>query len=250
MNIPTSVAIIMDGNGRWAKKMNMPRSYGHKMGAKNLEKICKVSDEIGIKYLTVYAFSTENWNRPKDEVDTLMHLMDIYFNKCIKTCKRDNMRFFVIGDRSILSDKLNNTIDKLIDVSKDYTGLTLVIAINYGGRDEIRRACNKLLKNKLFLYKKFISEDKSLLYDDNFIEDKLLNIKEKDIENELDTKNIPFPDLLIRTSGEMRLSNFLPWQLSYTEFYFTDKNWPEFDGNELKKAVLAYQDRHRRFGKI
>lgn len=232
MSVPISVAIIMDGNGRWAKLREKPRTFGHKEGAENVERICRAADNLGIKYLTIYAFSTENWNRPKSEVDTLMKLLDIYLKKCIRTCKRDNMRFRIIGDRKGLSEGLNKTIEKLEDVSKIYTGLTLTIAINYGGRDELRRAFIKA-GNRL------ISEGK-----------KLSDLTEDDIENSLDTKDIPSPDLLIRTSGELRLSNFLPWQLSYSEFYFTNVLWPDFSEKELKKAVDEFENRRRRFGNV
>ncbi len=232
MSVPISVAIIMDGNGRWAKLREKPRTFGHKEGAENVERICRAADNLGIKYLTIYAFSTENWNRPKSEVDTLMKLLDIYLKKCIRTCKRDNMRFRIIGDRKGLSEGLNKTIEKLEDVSNVYTGLTLTIAINYGGRDELRRAFIKAGN-------RFISEGK-----------KLSDLTEDDIENSLDTKDIPSPDLLIRTSGELRLSNFLPWQLSYSEFYFTNVLWPDFSEKELKKAVDEFENRRRRFGNV
>jgi undecaprenyl diphosphate synthase len=232
MAVPESVAIIMDGNGRWARSLGKPRTYGHKVGAENVEKICRAADALGIKYLTIYAFSTENWKRPESEVSTLMSLIKTYLNRCIKTCKRDNMRFRIIGDRSGLSKELQDLIVKLEDVSSIYTGLTLVIAINYGSRDEMRRAFIKTGN-------KFLSEGKSLD-----------EIKEKDISDNLDTADIPDPDLLIRTSGEERLSNFLMWQLSYSEFIFTDKAWPEFSGEELEKCIREFESRNRRFGGI
>jgi len=232
MEIPRHVAIILDGNGRWARSLGKPRTYGHKVGAENVEKICRAADALGIKYLTIYAFSTENWKRPESEVSTLMSLIKTYLNRCIKTCKRDNMRFRIIGDRSGLSKELQDLIVKLEDVSSIYTGLTLVIAINYGSRDEMRRAFIKTGN-------KFLSEGKSLD-----------EIKEKDISDNLDTADIPDPDLLIRTSGEERLSNFLMWQLSYSEFIFTDKAWPEFSGEELEKCIREFESRNRRFGGI
>lgn len=232
MAVPESVAIIMDGNGRWAKAQGKPRTYGHKVGAENVEKVCRAADSLGIKYLTIYAFSTENWKRPESEVSTLMSLIKTYLNRCIKTCKRDNMRFRIIGDRSGLSSELQDLIVKLEDVSSIYTGLTLVIAINYGSRDEMRRAFIKTGK-------KFLSQGRSLD-----------EISEKDISENLDTADIPDPDLLIRTSGEERLSNFLMWQLSYSEFIFTDKAWPEFSADELEKCVKEFENRHRRFGGI
>lgn len=232
MSVPKSLAIIMDGNGRWAKAQGKPRTYGHKVGAENVEKICRACDDLGIKYLTIYAFSTENWKRPETEVKTLMSLLNTYLNKCIKTCMRDNMRFKIIGDKTGLSKELQDTISRLEDVSGKNTGLTLVIAINYGSRDEMRRA--------------FIKASERILSEGKEIRD----ITEEDITNALDTEGIPDPDFMIRTSGEERLSNFLMWQLSYSEFYFTDVAWPAFDEEELKKAISVYENRHRRFGGV
>lgn len=232
MKVPESVAIIMDGNGRWAKSKGKPRTYGHKVGAENVEKVCRAADKLGIKYLTIYAFSTENWNRPENEVNTLMTLLNTYLNKCIKTCKRDNMSFKVIGDRKGLSPELNATIEKLEEVSSIYTGLKLVIAINYGSRDEILRAVKKAAK----FYEKTGVDIESL--------------DDKTFSSFLDTGDLPDPDLMIRTSGEERLSNFLLWQLSYSEFYFTNCPWPEFNEKELTDAVIDYDNRHRRFGGV
>jgi undecaprenyl diphosphate synthase len=232
MKVPESVAIIMDGNGRWAKSKGKPRTYGHKVGAENVEKVCRAADKLGIKYLTIYAFSTENWNRPENEVNTLMTLLNTYLNKCIKTCKRDNMSFKIIGDRNGLSKELNDTIKKLEDVSSVYTGLKLIIAINYGSRDEILRAVKKTVK-----YFNNSDRDIGSLDDDTFA-------------GFLDTAGVPDPDLMIRTSGEERLSNFLLWQLSYSEFYFTDCPWPEFGEKELTEAIIDYDNRHRRFGGV
>lgn len=232
MNIPEHVAIILDGNGRWAKKRLMPRTYGHSAGAKNVEKICDEAHEIGIKYITVYAFSTENWKRPKDEVDTIMKLLKNYLKDYLEKIKTNNMVFRVIGDRSGLRDDIVEDIKELEKASKKNTGLNFTIAINYGGRDEILRAMKKVVKD---------------------VENKKLDpekLDEKHFSKYLDTKDIPDPDLVIRTSGELRLSNFLLWQLAYSEFYFTDKLWPDFDKKELMKAIKKYSERDRRFGKI
>ncbi|MBQ3546767.1 MAG: isoprenyl transferase [Lachnospiraceae bacterium] len=232
LNIPNHVAIILDGNGRWAKKRLMPRNYGHLQGAKVVEQICEDADSIGIKYLTVYAFSTENWNRSKDEVDALMKLLRNYLKDCIKRANNNNMKVRVIGEKSRLSDDIRNKIEELEECSKDNTGLNFTIALNYGSRDEIRRAVTNLAKD----------------VDDGIVKPE--DINEEIIGNYLDTKGIPDPDLLIRTSGEERLSNFLLWQLAYTEFYFTDVLWPDFNKEELIKAVEKYSKRDRRFGKV
>lgn len=232
LNVPAHVAIILDGNGRWAKKRLMPRNYGHMQGAKVVEQICEDADSIGIKYLTVYAFSTENWNRPKDEVEALMKLLRNYLKDCIKRANNNNMRVRVIGEKTGLSDDIRNKINELEECSKNNTGLTFTIALNYGSRDEITRAVRK------------ISEDvKQGIIDEKDIDDKMISAY-------LDTDGIPDPDLLIRTSGEQRLSNFLLWQLAYTEFYFTDVLWPDFNKKELLKAVEKYSERDRRFGKV
>lgn len=232
LNIPNHVAIILDGNGRWAKKRLMPRNYGHLQGAKAVEQICEDADNIGIKYLTVYAFSTENWNRSQDEVDALMKLLRNYLKDCIKRANNNNMRVRVIGEKSRLSEDIRNKIDELEECSKNNTGLNFTIALNYGSRDEIRRAVTNLAKD---------------------VESGIIKpeeISENIIGDYLDTKGIPDPDLLIRTSGEERLSNFLLWQLAYTEFYFTDVLWPDFNKKELIKAVEKYSSRDRRFGKV
>lgn len=231
-NVPTHVAIILDGNGRWAKSKGMPRNYGHMQGAKNVEVICEAAYNLGIKYLTVYAFSTENWNRPKDEVDALMKLLDSYMKNCLKTAKKNNMRVRVIGDKSALSEEIQEKIANLEEESKEYDGLNFQIALNYGGQDEIVRAVQKIMKE---------TQEGKLTPDDLTIER---------FADYLDTKGIPEPDLMIRTSGEQRISNFLTWQLAYTELYFTPVPWPDFDAANLKKAVEAYQTRDRRYGKI
>ena len=232
MNIPNHVAIILDGNGRWAKSKGMPRNYGHTMGAKNVETVCKAANELGIKYLTLYAFSTENWNRPDAEVNALMNLLESYLKNCIKTADKNNMRVRVIGDINRLSDNFQNRIKELEEKSASNTGLNLTIAINYGSRDEMLRAMKLLCK-----------DCKAGKVD-------IEQIDEKVFASYLDTKEIPDPDLLIRTSGEQRLSNYLLWQLAYSEFYFTYVPWPDFHKKELEDAINAYNKRDRRFGAL
>ena len=232
LKIPNHVAIILDGNGRWAKKRLMPRNYGHLQGAKAVERIIEDADDIGIKYLTVYAFSTENWNRPEGEVNELMKILRKYLVDCIERSNKNNMKVRVIGDKSRLSEDIINKINELEEVTKNNTGITFSIAINYGSRDEIIRAVKKISKD--------VSEGK---IEADTIDNDL-------ISSYLDTAGIPDPDLLIRTSGEERLSNFLLWQLAYSEFYFTDVLWPDFDINELIKAIEKYSSRDRRFGKV
>ena len=232
LKIPNHVAIILDGNGRWAKKRKMPRNYGHAQGSKVVEKICEDAYRMGIKYLTVYAFSTENWKRPKEEVDALMKLLRNYLETSISTSKKNNMRVRIIGDISGLSQDIQEKIRELEEASKMNTGLNFQVAINYGSRDEIIRAVKALSKDVL--------ENKVSLE----------NINEELFSQYLDTKGIPEPDLLIRTSGEQRLSNFLLWQMAYTEFYFTDVLWPDFNKDELLKAVEYYSSRTRKFGGI
>ncbi len=230
MNIPQHIAIILDGNGRWAKSKGMPRNYGHKMGAKNVEKICDTAGHMGIKYLTVYAFSTENWNRPQGEVNELMRLLGSYMNTCLKTAKKNNMRVRVIGDITRLTPKLQQQIRELEEFSSQFDGFYFQIALNYGSRDEIVRGMKKMYAD---IRAGKLAED---------------HIDEQSFSSYLDTADIPDPDLLIRTSGEQRLSNFLLWQTAYSELYFTSVPWPDFDEKELKKAVEAYQNRDRRFG--
>lgn len=232
MNIPQHVAIILDGNGRWAAKKGMPRNYGHTQGAKTVEKICEDAYKLGVRYLTVYAFSTENWNRPKSEVDALMKLLRNYMKTCNKTATKNNMRVRVIGDRSKLDEDLQESIANLEESSKNNDGLNFQVAINYGGRDEIVRAMKQLITDK---------EENKFTID---------NIDEEMLAKYLDTKDIPDPDLLIRTSGELRLSNFLLWQLAYAEFYITDVLWPDFTKEELVKAFEQYNSRDRRFGGV
>lgn len=230
--VPNHVAIILDGNGRWAKAKGMPRNYGHTMGAKNVEVISRAAYDMGIRYLTLYAFSTENWSRPQSEVNALMKLLDSYLKNCLKTAKKNHIRVRVIGDITRLDEKFQQNIRELEAASMDYDGLRLQIAINYGSRDEMLRGMRKMLKD--YEAGKFSAED----------------LSEKRFASYLDTAGIPDPDLLIRTSGEQRLSNYLLWQLAYSEFYFTDTPWPDFHEQELKQAVEAYSARERRYGGI
>lgn len=232
LTIPKHVAIIMDGNGRWAKKRNMPRKYGHVQGAKTVEQIIEDGYNMGIEYITVYAFSTENWKRSEDEVSALMKLLQNYLIDCIERSTKNNMCVRVIGDKSGLDEKIVTKINELEEKTKDATGLKFTIAINYGGRDEIRRAVINLARQV---------ERKELNPED---------ITEEMLSANLDTAGLPDPDLLIRTSGEERLSNYLPWQLAYTEFYFTDTLWPDFKKEDLLKAIRYYNGRERRFGGV
>lgn len=232
MNVPEHIAIILDGNGRWAKSKNMPRTYGHTVGAKNVETISRAAWEMGVKYITMYAFSTENWSRPNDEVHALMGLLTEYIKSCMKTAKRDNLKVRFIGDLTKLDAKMQASIRELEEFSSQFTGLTLTIAVNYGSRDEILRAVRAVVDD---------AKDNKLSTDD---------INEELFAKYLDTKDIPDPDFMIRTSGEQRLSNYLLWQLAYSEFYFTSVPWPEFTPDELKKAIEEYDKRNRRFGGI
>lgn len=232
MNVPQHIAIILDGNGRWAKSKGMPRNYGHAQGSKNVEKICEVAYKMGVKYLTVYAFSTENWNRPQSEVDALMTLLRNYMKTCLKTAEKNRMKVRVIGDKTRLDDDIRTRIEELEEASKNNDGLNFQIAINYGSRDEMIRAMRKMMKD---------CEAGKITSDE---------VTEEVFESYLDTHGIPDPDLLIRTSGELRLSNYLLWQLAYTEFYFTDVPWPDFTKEELEKAIMQYNNRDRRYGKI
>ncbi len=232
LKVPRHIAIILDGNGRWAKAKGLPRNVGHVQGAKTVEEICEVAYKMGVEYLTVYAFSTENWNRPKDEVDALMKLLRNYMKNCLKTAEKNNMCVRVIGDKTRLDADIQESIAKLEEASKHNTGLHFSIAINYGGRDEIRRAVAGLVEQAL---KGEISPE---------------DITEEVIGFSLDTGDYPDPDLLIRTCNEQRISNFLLWQLAYTEFYFTEVAWPDFNKKELEKAIAAYNHRDRRFGAL
>ena len=232
MKVPQHVAIILDGNGRWAKSKGMPRNYGHAQGSKNVERICEDAYKMGIKYLTVYAFSTENWSRPESEVSALMTLLRNYMKTCLKTAEKNRMKVRVIGDKTRLDEDIRIRIAELEEASKNNDGLNFTIAINYGSRDEITRGMRRMAQD---------IKDGKLDPSD---------ITESSIEGYLDTAGIPDPDLLIRTSGELRLSNFLLWQLAYTEFYFTDVLWPDFNKEELVKAIEKYNGRDRRFGGV
>ena len=232
MSVPRHVAIILDGNGRWAKKRLLPRNMGHRQGAKVLEQICRDAADLGIRYLTVYAFSTENWKRSTEEVTGIMNLLNQYLKNCLKTAKKNNMRIRVIGDISRLDPSMQEKICLLEKESASYTGLNLTIAINYGSRDEIVRGIKRMYQDV---------EEHKLDAD---------AISEDTVSKYLDTADLPDPDLMIRTSGEQRLSNYLLWQLAYAEFYFTPVAWPDFHGEELRKAVEAYENRDRRYGKV
>ena len=230
MNLPKHIAIILDGNRRWAKSKGFPVAMGHKEGADNVERIAKFANKIGIKYLTVYAFSTENWKRSKEEVKNLMFLLEKYVKKFFDTGNIDNIKLQVLGDISALEPKLKQHILDAIDKTKNNTGLTFNIAFNYGGRKEIVDAVKKIAQKV---------GSGELNIDD---------ITEDTISQNLYTAGMPDPDLLIRTSGEFRTSNFLPWQIVYSEFYFPEKYWPEFGEEDLIKAIEIYQNRNRRFG--
>ena len=232
LNVPKHVAIILDGNGRWAKKRSRPRNYGHVQGAKTVEQIIEDGYNMGIEYITVYSFSNENWKRSNDEVSALMKLLQNYLIDCIERSTKNNMKVRVIGDKSGLGKNIVARINELEEATKNATGLKFTSAINYGGRDESCRAVTKIAKE--------VSEH--LL--------KPEDITENLISDRLDTAGLPDPDLLIRTSGEERLSNFLPWQLAYTEFYFTDVLWPDFTKEDLLTAIRYYNGRERRFGGV
>lgn len=229
--LPEHIAIIMDGNGRWAKMKNASRNRGHEKGAEVLGEISKYANELGIKYMTVYAFSTENWRRPKEEVDGLMNLLRKHLKRHLKDAKKNDIRFKVLGDKLGLPKDLQEKIEELEEITSQKTGMTVNLAINYGGRDEIVRAFERILAEKAINPEAFTQ------------------ISEEVIGQYLDTAGMPDPDLMIRTSGEIRTSNFLPWQLAYSEFYFTPCLWPEFTRAEFDKALEEYAQRKRRFGK-
>ena len=229
-NMPKHIAIIMDGNRRWAKEKNLEVKQGHYAGAENLEKIAQYANKIGIKYMTVYAFSTENWKRSENEVKALMMILKNYIEKLLERTSANNIKINILGDISRLEIGLQNSINKIIDKTKNNTGLTLNIAFNYGGRAEILRATKQIAEE--------VHEGKL----------DLEKIDEKCIENHLYTKGQPDPDILIRTSGEIRISNFLLWQLAYTEFIFIDKYWPDFNENDIEESIRIFQKRHRKFG--
>ncbi|MDO5132540.1 MAG: isoprenyl transferase [Eubacteriales bacterium] len=228
--IPAHVAIIMDGNGRWAKQRGMPRTFGHTQGARVVEQILEDADDLGIRYLTVYAFSTENWSRPAAEVKALMNLLRRYMKTSLVKCAKNNVRIRVIGDKTKLEPDLQQAIAHLEEETASNTGISFQIAINYGGRDEIVRAVRRAARE-------------GLLVDASAFDETALG-------SCLDTAGLPDPDLLIRTCGEQRISNFLLWQIAYAELYFTDKAWPDFDRAELEKAIDAYNHRERRYGGI
>ena len=229
-NMPRHIAIIMDGNRRWARAQGKPASFGHKAGAKTLENIVRYANKIGLEYITVYAFSTENWKRAEDEVKALMALLQNYLDVYSKRADTENIKVKILGDITALSEGMQKSIKNCMERTKNNTCVTFNIALNYGGRDELIKAIKKIAKD--------VKEDKLEVND----------ITEKIISDNLYTKGQPDPDLLIRTSGELRLSNFLPWQLVYTEFLFVDKNWPEFNEEDLDKAIIEYQRRTRKFG--
>ncbi len=232
LNVPEHIAVIMDGNGRWAKKRFMPRGFGHKAGADALEQALEDADELGIKYLTVYAFSTENWKRSVEEVTGLMNLFRKFLESAIPKSNKNNVRVRVLGERSKLAPDMIKAIENLEESTKNNTGLQFNVALNYGGRDEIARAMKKIAEEV---------KDGKLSPED---------ITEEVISSHLDTWEIPDPDLLIRTSGEERISNFLPWQLAYSEFYFTDTLWPDFNRNSFIEAIRHYTKRDRRYGGV
>ena len=232
MKVPNHIAIILDGNGRWAKSKGMPRNYGHVQGSKNVELICEEAYKMGVQYLTVYAFSTENWSRPQDEVDALMKLLRNYMKTCLKTAEKNQMCVKVIGEKRALANDLQKQIAELEEATKNNTGLHFQVALNYGSQDEMLRAMNNILGD---MQKGTIPKGE---------------ITKELFESYLDTSGIPAPDLLIRTSGEQRISNFLLWQLAYTEFYFASVHWPDFSKDELVKAIEDYNGRDRRYGGV
>ena len=229
-NMPRHIAIIMDGNRRWARAKGKDASYGHKAGAQTLEKIVRYANKIGLEYITVYAFSTENWKRAEDEVSALMLLLQTYLDDYSKRADTENIRVKILGSISALSEGMQKSIAKTVGRTQNNTGITFNIALNYGGRDEIIKAIKKIAED--------VKNEKIGIED----------IDEELVSNNLYTKGMPDPDLLIRTSGELRLSNFLPWQLVYSEFLFIDKNWPDFTEQDLDDAILEYEKRTRKFG--
>ncbi len=232
LNIPAHVALILDGNGRWAKKRGLPRQMGHKKGCETVEQIVEDAARLGIRYLTVYGFSTENWKRPEEEVGALMQLFRYYTKRLLKIAVENNIRVKMIGERSRFAADIVEGINRLEESTRDNTGLTFVIAVNYGSRDEITRAVKKIMAD---------------VKDGRLKEEQMT---EAVFASYLDTKDIPDPDLLIRTSGELRLSNYLLWQLAYSELYVTDCLWPDFNREELLEAIRQYNKRERRFGGV
>ena len=230
-NVPGHIAIILDGNGRWAKKRGLPRTAGHAAGSETFRKIATYCKNIGVKYLTVYAFSTENWSRPEDEVKAIMKLLDKYLHEAIQTMERDNIKMKILGDVSRLSDDLKAEIAETNEISSRYEGFQANICLNYGGRDEIVKAARQY------------AEDRVAGKAD-------VELSEEEFSNYLYSAGMPDPDLLIRPGGEKRISNFLLWQCAYSEFYFTDVLWPDFDEKELDKAIEEFNRRDRRFGGV
>ena len=230
LKIPAHVALILDGNGRWAKKRGLPRQLGHKKGCETLEQVVEDAARLGIRYLTVYGFSTENWKRSAEEVGAIMDLLRFYLKNYFKKFVKDNIRMHVIGEKSRLDTDIQKAIAEIEDLSREKNGMTVHVALNYGGRDELRRAVTKIARE---------TADGTLSPD---------AITEDTISDALDTAGTPDPELMIRTSGEERISNFLLWQIAYSEFFFSDTLWPDFDKKELERAIYYYQNRERRFG--
>ncbi len=229
--VPKHIGVIMDGNGRWAKKRLLPRKLGHREGAKTFKKIALAGKAMGVEFMTFYAFSTENWKRPKDEVDAIMKLFEDYLDD-VSSFEKENIRLIFIGDRSALSENLQKKMKHAEEISKDFKSMTVILAVNYGGQNEICRSVREIAKKV---------KNNELAVDD---------IDERLIEDNLYTKDIPPVDLIIRPSGEMRLSNFLIWQSAYAEYYFTDILWPDFKEKDLEDAIRSYSERHRRFGGV
>lgn len=229
-NLPKHIAIIMDGNRRWAKQRGKIASFGHKEGAKTLEKIVRYANKIGVEHITVYAFSTENWKRSEEEVGALMMLFQSYLDDYAKRADSENIKVKIIGDKKALPEKMQKSIEKCMQRTENNTGITFNIALNYGGRDELIHAIKQVAQD--------VKDEKITIED----------ITDNIVSENLYTAGQPDPDLLIRTSGELRLSNFLPWQLVYSEFLFVDKNWPDFEEKDLDDAIIEYQKRTRKFG--
>lgn len=229
-NLPKHIAIIMDGNRRWAKQRGKIASFGHKEGAKTLEKIVRYANKIGVEHITVYAFSTENWKRSEEEVGALMMLFQSYLDDYAKRADSENIKVKIIGDKKALPEKMQKSIERCMQRTENNTGITFNIALNYGGRDELIHAIKQVAQD--------VKDEKISIED----------ITENIVSENLYTAGQPDPDLLIRTSGELRLSNFLPWQLVYSEFLFVDKNWPDFEEKDLDDAIIEYQKRTRKFG--